>query len=175
MFRSNSRQIERVTGTSEECVKWSCLDLQASPGKFYNQPGGGGTPGSSWWGYAARFSKSWPYLGPKNCHFPHLFSDLAFRQKLCHHFYFAYFYFVLIHLELKRWIRSYTPVVSSKSIPDSGPKTGKVYSMCRLLPSRHWWNLGNKHGPAGFTLWCNFWKVTIQTKLFQCLLICLPS
>ena len=34
------------------------------------------------------------------------------------HFEFAYFHFVLIHLELKRKIRSYTPVVPSK--PDSG-------------------------------------------------------
>ena len=27
---------------------------------------GGGTPGNSWWGCAARFSKSWPYFRPKN-------------------------------------------------------------------------------------------------------------
>ena len=26
----------------------------------------GGTPGNSWWGCAARFSKSWPYFRPKN-------------------------------------------------------------------------------------------------------------
>ena len=52
----------------------------------------------------------------KKCHFPYPFSDLAFRQKLCYHyldqnankkilqrhFEFAYFYFVLIHLELKQ-------------------------------------------------------------------------
>ena len=36
---------------------------------------GGGTPGNSWWGFAARFFKSWPYFRPKTCHFPHLFSD----------------------------------------------------------------------------------------------------
>ena len=36
---------------------------------------GGGTPGNSWWGCAARFFKSWPYFRPKTCHFPHLFSD----------------------------------------------------------------------------------------------------
>ena len=29
-------------------------------------PPGGGTPGNSWWGCAARFSKSWPYFRPKN-------------------------------------------------------------------------------------------------------------
>ena len=36
---------------------------------------GGGTPGNSWWGCAARFFKSWPYFRPKTCRFPHLFSD----------------------------------------------------------------------------------------------------
>ena len=29
----------------------------------------GGTPGNSWWGCAARFSKSWSYFGPKNAIF----------------------------------------------------------------------------------------------------------
>ena len=29
-------------------------------------PPGGGTPGNSWWGCAARFSKSWPYFRSKN-------------------------------------------------------------------------------------------------------------
>ena len=36
--------------------------------------GGGGTPGNSWWGCAARFSKSWSYFRPKNV-IPHPFSD----------------------------------------------------------------------------------------------------
>ena len=31
--------------------------------------GGGGTPGNSWWGCAAQFSKSWPYFRPKNVFF----------------------------------------------------------------------------------------------------------
>ena len=70
---------------------------------------------------------------------PAPFSDLAFREKLCHHglyysanniflqmhFQFAYFYFVLIQLELTRKIRSYTPVVPSKTIPESRPKWAK--------------------------------------------------
>ena len=38
-------------------------------------PGGGCTPENSWWGCAARFSKSWPYFRPKKCHFQHPFSD----------------------------------------------------------------------------------------------------
>ena len=45
------------------------------------------------------------------------------------HFKFAHFYFVLIHLELKRWIRPfmYAPVVPSKTIPDSTPKWAKCF------------------------------------------------
>ena len=38
------------------------------------------------------------------------------------HFEFAYFYLVLINLEFKRYLHSYTPVVPSKTIPDSRPK-----------------------------------------------------
>ena len=41
------------------------------------------------------------------------------------HFEFAYFYFVLIHLELKRQLHSYFPVVPSKTTPDSRPKSAK--------------------------------------------------
>ena len=40
--------------------------------------GGGremGTPGNSWWGYAAQFIKSGPYFGPKNV----IFRTPAFR------------------------------------------------------------------------------------------------
>ena len=37
----------------------------------------------------------------------------------------ALLYFVLIHLELKRYM--YTPVVSSKTIPDSRPKWAKCF------------------------------------------------
>ena len=112
---------------------------------------GGGTPGNSWWGCAALFSKSYPYLRPPKMLFstpvfrpdlqsPYTFPDLALTQKLCNHFSlrlerkqkhktflqmhfkFAYFYFFLIHLELKGLIRSHTPVVPSKTIPDSRSK-----------------------------------------------------
>ena len=31
-----------------------------------SSPRGGDIPGNSWWGCAARFSKSWPYFRPKN-------------------------------------------------------------------------------------------------------------
>ena len=48
------------------------------------------------------------------------------KQKIFQmHFEFAYFYFVLIHLELKRQLHSYAPVVPSKTIPDSRPKWAK--------------------------------------------------
>ena len=41
------------------------------------------------------------------------------------HFEFAYFSRFLFHLDLKQQIRSYTPVVPSKAIPDSRPKWAK--------------------------------------------------
>ena len=52
---------------------------------------GWGTPGNSWWGFTAWFSKSWPYFRPKTSFFtsvfrpglnPYPLSDLAFK-KLC--------------------------------------------------------------------------------------------
>ena len=51
----------------------------AKPSFFvgYSRPRGrgGSTPGNSWWGCAARFSKSWPDFRPKKCNSPHSFSD----------------------------------------------------------------------------------------------------
>ena len=35
------------------------------------------TPWNSWRGCATRFSKSWPFFRPKQCHFSHPFSDMA--------------------------------------------------------------------------------------------------
>ena len=58
--------------------------LVYSVGSFSNTSRGG-TPVNSWWGCAARFSKSRPYFRSKNV-VPHPFSDLAFRQKLSHHY-----------------------------------------------------------------------------------------
>ena len=116
---------------------------------------GGGTPGNSSWGCAARFFKFRPYFRPKKCNFLHPFSDqtskihIRFKtwslgrnyvistrlgkQKLGLglgliiqiHFEFAYFSFFLTYLKLKREIRSYTPVVPTKTIPDSRPKWAK--------------------------------------------------
>ena len=70
---------------------------------------------------------------------------MAFRQKLCYpylyqsankkilqiHFEFAYFSFFLTNLQLKRWIRSYTPVIPSKTISDSRPKWAKCIPVFR--------------------------------------------
>ena len=47
------------------------------------------------------------------------------------HFELADFYFVLIQLELKRLVRSYTPVVPSKTIPYSRPKWAKCIPVFR--------------------------------------------
>ena len=46
----------------------------------------GVTPGNSWWGCAVRSPNPWPYFRPKKCHFPHSFSALALRQRLCHQY-----------------------------------------------------------------------------------------
>ena len=85
------------------------------------------------WGCAARFSKSWPYFRPKTVIFLTRFQTSKIHTRfqtawplgriyvimayistnkkfLQMHFEFAYFYFVHIRLELKRKIRSYTPV-----------------------------------------------------------------
>ena len=42
------------------------LPLVCSQGTYDPLRTPGGTPGNSWWGCAARFSKSWPYLRSKN-------------------------------------------------------------------------------------------------------------
>ena len=47
------------------------------------------------------------------------------------HFEFPYFSFFLTHLELERKIRSYTPVVPSKTIHDSGPKWAESIPLFR--------------------------------------------
>ena len=64
------------------------------------------------------------------------------KQKIFQmHFEFAYFYFVLIHLELKRQLHSYFPVVPSKTTPDSRRKSLKCISV--FTPKR----------PKNPTLW----------------------
>ena len=58
--------------------------LQKASGRFNQctdtslevKPSGWDSPGNSWWGCAAQFSKSWPYFRLKNSH---LFSTPVFR------------------------------------------------------------------------------------------------
>ena len=54
--------------------------LMLRTGQFDQMPKGGGTPGNSWWGCAARLSKSWPYLRPKNVIFHARFQTWPFRN-----------------------------------------------------------------------------------------------
>ena len=83
---------------------------------------------------------------------PYPFSDLAFRQKLCHgsldqsinqkfiqmHFEFVYFYFFLFHLKLIRKIHSYAPIVRSKTILDSREKFTPVFRAKRSKNHTLW-------------------------------------
>ena len=93
-------------------------------------------------------------ISDQKCHFLDPFSDLA-SKKLCHHyldqnsnkkrflnmlltihFKFAYFSFFLSFF-LSFSFRSYTPVVPSKTIPDSRPKWAKcipVFEPKRYIP-----------------------------------------
>ena len=50
---------------SDGIMTRSLFDFHFS-GFAFPTPWGGGTPGNSWWGCAARFSKSWPDFRPKN-------------------------------------------------------------------------------------------------------------
>ena len=106
-------------GKGGDCTPWGVL-----LGIF-----GGGVPLGS--------SKSWPYFRPKNIIFAKEIIPLLLRLEQQHkrflkiHFEFAYFSFFLTHLELKLWIRSYTLVVLSKTIPDSGQKWAKSIHVFR--------------------------------------------
>ena len=113
-------------------LKWYEYGLQ-----FY--PGGGGTPGNSWWGRATRFS-GLTLFQTKICHFSLPFSDLA--SKIHNRFQTwplrnyviitqirtptKKISFFIIYLKLKQWIRSYITVGSSKPVPDSRPKWAKT-------------------------------------------------
>ena len=97
----------------------------------------GDTPGNLWWGCAARFLQILTLFQTKKYHFCKKIMPLLLRLEQQHkrflkiHFEFAYFSFFLTHLELKLWIRSYTLVVPSKTIPDSGQKWAKSIHVFR--------------------------------------------
>ena len=69
---------------------------------------------------------------------PYTFSDLVevefrpeFKQCILKSISYLLIPFFLIYLELKRLIRSYTPVVSSKTIPDARPQRAKSIPVFR--------------------------------------------
>ena len=78
------------------CVTLFTIFLKSSQVSSQQLHMGRGGGWYSWWGYAARFTKSRPYFDQKNAIFytrsqtrllkSKPFSDLAFRWKLCHHF-----------------------------------------------------------------------------------------
>ena len=109
--------------------------------KAANLGRGGGTPWNYWWGCAAQFSKSRPHFGPKNVIFHSRFQTWPLRivssllrleeeQKrfLKYHSQFVYFFFFLPHLELKRWIRSYTTTSSLENHTWFHTQMGKVFT-----------------------------------------------
>ena len=118
---------------------------------------GGGTPGNSWLWCATRSSKSWPYFRPKNVIFHTrvqtspisnyvIIAEIEIPTKTISEF--AHFSFFLTHLDLKGWLRSYTPVVVSKIIPDSRPKWSKCIPVFRpnQLKNHTLWGGTNVYG-----------------------------
>ena len=73
-------------------------------------------------------------ISDKKCHFLHPFFSSLLRleqeqkRSLQIHFEFAYFSFFLTHLELKQWIRSYTPTSSLENHTRFQTQMGKVYT-----------------------------------------------
>ena len=91
---------------------------------------------------------------------------LARKQQILQiHFEFVYIFFFLAHLELKRLIRSYAPVVPSKTIPDSRPKWAQHIPVFRPKRSKKpypmvHWCLSIKANKKG-------WLMIIQLKLLS--------
>ena len=109
--------------------------------------GGGVTPGNSWWGYAALFSKSSPYFRPKNVIFhtrfqtrplksipvfrPGLQAEIMWLSLLrlerkqnssSNPFRFRIFLCLSYSFGMETINFSSVPIVPSKPIPDSRPK-----------------------------------------------------
>ena len=58
--------------------------------------GGGGTPGNSWWGCAAGFSKSWPYFRTKNVIFQSRFQTWPLGRN---------YVSIILRLEAKKFLK----------------------------------------------------------------------
>ena len=119
-------QVSLNTG-HKEISKKECPDT--------DHPGGGGTPMNSCWGCAARFSTSLPYFRSKHVtpvfrlgigrNYVIIYNKIKTLTKrfLTIHFEFAYYSFFHFHLELKRQIRSCTPVFYNQN--QNGGKRSK--------------------------------------------------
>ena len=115
----------------------------------------GGIPRNSWWWSTTWFPKSWPYFRPKNVISTPVFSlgskiHTLFQTYLSRNHVIIGTYIrtptkkflksisnshqlsrFLFHLDLKQQIRSYTPVVPLKAIPNSRPKWAKSLPVFR--------------------------------------------
>ena len=104
----------------------------------------GGTPGNSWWVYAARFFKSWPYFRQKKkCPFPHPFSDLVSK----------------IHTRFQTWKR-----VTKRNITCLH-KTEIMSSLLRLKPPQN--DLFNTISNSHITLSFLFIWIETTNKLIH--------
>ena len=88
-----------------------------------------------WAKQCTQLKEIWPYFRPKNVNFHSCFQMWPLKFILLGRNSakeFAFFFFFLIHLELKRQIRvmrSYTPVIRSKTMPDFKPKWANCISV----------------------------------------------
>ena len=103
-----------------------------------------------------QLKETWPYFRPKeNFNFHSYFQTWPLKFIPLGGNYakeFAFFFFFLIHLELKRQIRSYTPVIPSKTIPNSKPKWAKCISVFNRPKKR------KNHTLWGGTYLCGSYK-----------------
>ena len=91
-----------------------------------------GTPGNSWWGWAAQFFNSWPYFKPKKFVIFHaLFQSWPPGRNYVIEFANISFSFLFINLELKRQIHSYATFFPSNTIANSKPKWAKCIPVFR--------------------------------------------
>ena len=140
-------QIIRHTSRVQVYFSWVNQSLtHKNPQKVKIFPGGG-TLGNYWWGVQPGSPNLDPILDKKMYFFiplfrpglwnPHPFSGLA-SKKLFHHYFdwnknkkdftFTCISFFLLHLELKPWIRSYTPTSSLENRTRFPTQMGKVFT-----------------------------------------------
>ena len=99
-FRFRSARFSRVALV---CKPWPLFALFTTWRKSL-----GGTPGDSWWGWAALFFNSWPYFRKKKVIFQAFFQSWPLVRNYVKEFANISFSFLCFNLELKRQIRAYT-------------------------------------------------------------------